>query len=98
MPPYIKTAWEPNLQSVTKDRYKFHDWKKNFAYIKSSVKIHEMKKNFDQIFSTIEIDQATDRYHITIPEEIINEFGLYEDMVFKWNVENDDIFLTIEDD
>ena len=57
-----------------------------------------MKKNFDQIFSTIEIDQATDRYHITIPEEIINEFGLYEDMVFKWNVENDDIFLTIEDD
>ena len=39
-PPYIKTAWEPNLQSVTKDRYKFHDWKKIFAYIKSSAKVH----------------------------------------------------------
>ena len=49
-----------------------------------------MKKNFDQIFSTIEIDPVTDRYHITIPEEIINELDWYEEMVLKWNIENDD--------
>ena len=57
-----------------------------------------MKKNFDQIFSTIEIDPVTDRYHITIPEEIINELDWYEEMVLKWNIENDDVFLTVEDD
>ena len=57
-----------------------------------------MKKNFDQIFSTIEIDPVTYRYHITIPEEIINELDWYEEMVLKWNIENDDVFLTVEDD
>ena len=57
-----------------------------------------MKKNFDKIFSTIEIDQATDRYHITVPEEIINEFNWYEDTDLKWNVDGDLIFLTIKDD
>ena len=97
-PPYIKTAWEPNLQSVTKGRYKFHDSKKIFAYIKTTTRFYAMKKNFDQIFSTIEIDPVTDRYHITIPEEIINELDWYEEMVLKWNIENDDILLTVEDD
>jgi bifunctional DNA-binding transcriptional regulator/antitoxin component of YhaV-PrlF toxin-antitoxin module len=57
-----------------------------------------MKKNFNQIFSTIEIDPVTDKYHITIPEEIINELDWYEEMVLKWNIENDDVFLTVEDD
>ena len=57
-----------------------------------------MKKNFNQIFSTIEIDPVTDRYHITIPEEIINELDWYEEMMLKWNIENDDVFLTVEDD
>ena len=57
-----------------------------------------MKKNFNQIFSTIEIDPVTDRYHITVPEEIINELDWYEEMVLKWNIENDDILLTVEDD
>jgi len=57
-----------------------------------------MKKNFDQIFSTIEIDQVTDRYHITIPEEIINEFDWYEDMKLKWNIDGDYISLAVEDD
>ena len=53
-----------------------------------------MKKNFENIFSTIEIDPITDQYHITIPEEIINEFDWYEDLVLKWNVDNGDIFIT----
>ena len=58
-----------------------------------------MKKNFDQIYSTVEIDPVTDRYHITIPEEIINEFDWYEDLVLKWNIDNSgDIILTEEDD
>ena len=65
-----------------------------FRYIKSSVKVHRMKKNFENIFSTIEIDPVTDEYHITIPEEIINEFDWYEDLVLKWNVDNGDIFIT----
>ena len=57
-----------------------------------------MKKNFDQIYSTVEIDPVTDRYHITIPEEIINEFDWYEDLVLKWNIYNSgDIILTEED-
>tara|TARA_R100001129_G_scaffold55787_1_gene38402 strand:- start:1137 stop:1313 length:177 start_codon:yes stop_codon:yes gene_type:complete len=58
-----------------------------------------MKKNFDDIYSTIEIDPVTDRYHITIPEEIINEFDWYEDLVLKWNIDSSgDIVLTEEDD
>ena len=58
-----------------------------------------MKKNFDQIYSTVEIDPVTDRYHITITEEIINEFDWYEDLVLKWNIDGSgDIVLTEEDD
>ena len=56
-----------------------------------------MKKNFENIFSTIEIDPVTDKYHITIPEEIINEFDWYEDLELKWNVYNGDIFITEKD-
>jgi len=58
-----------------------------------------MKKNFDQIYSTVEIDPVTDRYHITIPEEIINEFDWYEDLVLKWNIDGSgDIIITENDD
>ena len=58
-----------------------------------------MKKNFDQIYSTVEIDPVTDRYHITIPEEIINEFDWYEDLVLKWNIDSSgDIIITEKDD
>ena len=47
----------------------------------------------------MEIDPVTDRYHITIPEEIINEFDWYEDLVLKWNIDGSgDIVLTEEDD
>ena len=57
-----------------------------------------MKKNFDQIYWTVEIDPVTDRYHITIPEEIVNEFDWYEDLVLKWNIDSSgDIILTEED-
>ena len=58
------------------------------------MKVRRMKKNFENIFSTIEIDPVTDQYHITIPEEIINEFDWHEDLVLKWNVDNGDIFIT----
>ena len=58
-----------------------------------------MKKNFENIFSTIEIDPVTDRYHINIPEEIINEFDWYEDLVLKWNIDGSgDIIITEKDD
>ena len=57
-----------------------------------------MKKNFDEIYSTIEIDPVTDRYHMTIPEEIVNEFDWYEDLVLKWNLEVDGIYLTLKKD
>ena len=58
-----------------------------------------MKKNFEEIFSTIEIDPVTDRYHITIPEEIINEFDWYEDLKLKWNIDSSgDLILTEESD
>ena len=56
-----------------------------------------MKKNFENIFSTIEVDPLTGRYHINIPEEIINEFGWYEDFVLKWNIDNGDIIITEEE-
>ena len=55
-----------------------------------------MKKNFDSIFSSIEIAPATDRYNITIPEEIINELDWYEDLVLKWNIDKGEIILTVE--
>ena len=57
-----------------------------------------MKKNFDEIYSTVEIDPVTDRYHMTIPEEIVNEFDWYEDLVLKWNLEVDGIYLTLKKD
>ena len=57
-----------------------------------------MKKNFDEIYSTIEIDPVTDRYHMTIGEEIVNEFDWYEDLVLKWNLEIDGIYLTLKKD
>jgi len=57
-----------------------------------------MKKNFENIFSTIEIDPVTDRYHITIPEEIINEFDWYEDLTLKWNIDKGDIIITESDE
>ena len=99
VPPCIKTGNFPSLQSVTKGRYIFHFSKKIFAYIKSSVRFTLMKKNFEEIFSTIEIDPVTDRYHIIIPEEIINEYDWYEDLELKWNIDsNGDIFITTESD
>ena len=52
-----------------------------------------MKKNFENIFSTIEIDPVTDRYHITIPEEIINEFDWYEDTELIWVVDDQGIHI-----
>ena len=57
-----------------------------------------MKKNFDEIYSTVEIDPVTDRYHMTIPEEIVNEFDWYEDLVLKWNLEVEGIYLTLKKD
>ena len=57
-----------------------------------------MKKNFDEIYSTVEIDPVTDRYHMTIPEEVVNEFDWYEDLVLKWNLEVDGIYLTLKKD
>ena len=57
-----------------------------------------MKKNFENIFSTIEIDTVTSRYHITIPEEIINEFDWHEDLVLKWNIDKGDIIITESDE
>ena len=56
-----------------------------------------MKKNFDEIYSTVEIDPVTDRYHMTIPEEVVNEFDWYEDLVLKWNIDNGEIFLEADD-
>ena len=56
------------------------------------------KKTFDEIYSTVEIDPVTDRYHMTIPEEIVNEFDWYVDLVLKWNLEVDGIYLTLKKD
>ena len=56
-----------------------------------------MKKNFENIFSTIEVDPVTGRYNINIPEEMINEFGWYEDLILKWNIDNGDIIITEEE-
>ena len=57
-----------------------------------------MKKNFDEIYSTVEIDPVTDRYHMTIPEAVVNELDWYEDIVLKWNLEVDGIYLTLKKD
>ena len=90
----LKTDGSLSLQSVTIARYKFLSYKKIFPYIKTTTGFAYMKKNFDDIFSTIEIDPVTDKYHITIPEEIINEFGWYEDLVLKWNIDSNEIIIT----
>ena len=95
--PRLKTDGSLSLQSVTIARYKFLSYKKIFPYIKTNTGFTYMKKNFDDIFSTIEVDPLTGRYHINIPEEIINEFGWYEDFVLKWNIDNGDIIITEEE-
>ena len=97
-PPFIKLRNYPNLQSVTQGSYKYLSYKNFFPYIKSMTGFTNMKKNFDKIFSTIEIDPVTDRYHMTIPEEIVNEFDWYEDLVLKWNIDSGEIYLTEADE
>ena len=52
-----------------------------------------MKKNFDKIFSTIEIDRVTGEYYTVIPENLMNEFGWYEDTELKWTVDSDEIII-----
>ena len=52
-----------------------------------------MKKNFDQIFSTIEIDRVSGEYYTIIPEQLMNEFGWYEDTELKWNIDGDEIII-----
>ena len=56
-----------------------------------------MQKNSAEETHAIEVDTVTGRYHITIPEEIINEYGWYEDLVLKWNIDNGDIIITEDD-
>ena len=57
-----------------------------------------MKKNFDEVYSAVEVDQATDRYYMAIPEEVMNELDWYEDIVLKWNLNIDGIYLTLKKD
>tara|TARA_B100000287_G_scaffold23773_1_gene23232 strand:+ start:953 stop:1147 length:195 start_codon:yes stop_codon:yes gene_type:complete len=57
-----------------------------------------MKKNFDQIFSTIEIDRVTGEYYTIIPEQLMNEFGWYEDTELKWTVDSDEIIIQERED
>jgi len=52
-----------------------------------------MEKNSDQIFTTIEIDRVSGEYYTIIPEQLMNEFGWYEDTELKWNVDSDEIII-----
>ena len=52
-----------------------------------------MLKNFSEIFTTIEVDTVTGEYYTIIPEQVINELGLYEETELEWQIEGDEVLI-----
>ena len=53
-----------------------------------------MQKNSGKFFTTIEVDTVTGEYYTVIPEQLMNEFGWYEEQKLQWVVDSDEIIIT----
>tara|TARA_B100000287_G_scaffold273396_1_gene257513 strand:+ start:246 stop:419 length:174 start_codon:yes stop_codon:yes gene_type:complete len=53
-----------------------------------------MQKNSGKFFTTIEVDTVTGEYYTIIPEQLMNEFGWYEEQKLQWVVDSDEIIIT----
>ena len=53
-----------------------------------------MQKNSGKFFTTIEIDTVTGEYYTVIPEQLMNEFGWYEEQKLQWVTDSDEIIIT----
>ena len=53
-----------------------------------------MQKNSGKFFTTIEIDTVTGEYYTVIPEQLMNEFGWYEEQKLQWVIDSDEIIIT----
>ena len=53
-----------------------------------------MQKNSGKFFTTIEVDTVTGEYYTVIPEQLMNEFGWYEEQKIQWVVDSDEIIIT----
>ncbi len=53
-----------------------------------------MQKNSGKFFTTIEVDTVTGEYYTVIPEQLMNEFGWYEEQKLQWVIDSDEIIIT----
>ena len=57
-----------------------------------------MQKNSGKFLTTIEVDTVTGDYYTVIPEQLMNEFGWYEETNLQWVVDADEIIITEHED
>ena len=53
-----------------------------------------MQKNSGKFLTIIEVDTVTGEYYTVIPEQLMNEFGWYEETNLQWVVDADEIIIT----
>ena len=53
-----------------------------------------MQKNSGGYITSIEVDTVTGEYYTVIPEQLMNEFGWYEEQKLQWVVDSDEIIIT----
>ena len=58
------------------------------------MRITAMQKNSGKFFTTIEVDTVTGEYYTIIPEQLMNEFGWYEEQKLQWVIDSDEIIIT----
>ena len=57
-----------------------------------------MQKNSGKFLTTIEVDTVTGDYYTVIPEQLLNEFGWYEETILQWVIDSDDIIISDNED
>ena len=57
-----------------------------------------MQKNSGKFLTTIEGDTVTGDYYTVIPEQLLNEFGWYEETILQWVIDSDEIIISEHED
>ena len=57
-----------------------------------------MQKNSGKFLTTIEVDTVTGDYYTVIPEQLLNEFGWYEETILQWVIDSDEIIISENED
>ena len=57
-----------------------------------------MQKNSGKFLTTIEVDTVTGDYYTVIPEQLLNEFGWYEETILQWVIDSDEIIISEHED